>query len=332
MMSEQAKEPELLMLDNLFHVEYKYDAGKKGSPFYMEMKDNKKIFANKCPSCGRMSVPSRPFCGLCAGVEMTGWVEQGDVGTLEVLTIQYYQFSHPRTGETKAVPWASGQIRLDGGALVRHYLQPADPNSLKEGDRVKAVWRDQRRGHFTDIKYFEKCDPDEARFTPTGAEPMAAEPHCMHSQLKVIYHKTAGSLLSRVLTGLRDKAAILGSKCHQCGKVYAPAVETCEQCCIPLEELVPVSGKGKVSGFTVVRKAEKQHPVSVPYVLATIQLAGADTGITHILGELDAIDQVSIGMEVEPLFKNERAGTILDIKYFRPVSDVNLEKPWTFDN
>jgi uncharacterized OB-fold protein len=332
MKPETVKEPELLMLDNLYHIEYKYDAGRKGSPFYGEMKENKRIFANKCPSCGRMSVPPRPFCGLCTGVEMTEWVEQGDVGTLEVLTIQYYQFNHPRTGEALDIPWASGQIRLDGGALVRHYLHPADPKGIKEGDRLKAVWRDERRGHFTDIKYFEKCDPSEPKFEPTGAAPKATEPHSLHSQLKVMYQKTAGSLLSRVLTELRDKAVILAAKCDQCGKVYAPAVEMCDQCCKPLTDLIPVSGKGTVTGFTINRKAEKQHPVPVPFVTATIRLEGADTGITHILGEVNNLEQVSIGMEVEPVFKNERTGTILDIKYFRPADKVAKEAPWTFNN
>lgn len=324
--------PEFLLLDNLFHVDYKYDAGLKGSPFYAEMKENKRIFANKCPACGRMSVPPRPYCGLCGGVEMTEWVEQGDTGVLEVLTIQYYKFDHPRTGEALPVPWASGQVRLDGGARVRHYLHPADPNAIKVGDRVKAVWKENRKGHFTDIKHFVKCEDTGKRFRPTNARPMQAEPHSIHQQLKIRYKKTAGTIGSRFLTELRDKAELLATRCGKCGKVYAPAMEMCDQCCVPLTEFVPLNGRGVVTGFTIVRKTESQHPVSVPFVTAIIRMDGADTGITHILGEMDDFAKVSIGMPVVPVFRNERTGSILDIKYFKPAAKAAKELPWGFSD
>jgi uncharacterized protein len=328
--AEKEKLPDFLMLDNLFHVDYRYDAGPKGSSFFMEMKENKRIFANKCPQCGRMCIPPRPFCGLCNGVEMTEWVEQGDTGTVEIFSIQYYKFDHPHTGEALDVPYASGQIRLDGGALMQHYFYPPDPKAMKQGDRVKAVWRENRRGHFTDILYFVKSEEAEKKFVPTGAKPMDVAPHSTPSMLKIKYRKTAGSICSHFLMELRDKAIISGTKCDSCGKVYAPAMETCDQCYRPISEFVPLSGKGVVTAFTIVREAERQHPISVPFAIAIIKMDGADTGMTHILGEMDDLSRIAIGMEVVPVFKNERSGSILDIKYFKPASKAVAVEAWTF--
>jgi uncharacterized OB-fold protein len=50
-----------------------------------------------------------------------------------------------------------------------------------------------------------------------------------------------------------------------------------------------------------------------------IKLDGADTGLTHIIGEADP-SEVKIGMRVEAVLKENREGNILDIKYFKPLS------------
>ena len=47
------------------------------------------------------------------------------------------------------------------------------------------------------------------------------------------------------------------------------------------------------------------------------QLDGADAGLVHFINEIKPED-VKIGMRVEALFKEDRIGSILDIKYFKP--------------
>jgi uncharacterized OB-fold protein len=58
-----------------------------------------------------------------------------------------------------------------------------------------------------------------------------------------------------------------------------------------------------------------------PEMPAVIDIDGTKpaAGIMHMLGEVDP-DQVSIGMKVQAVWKaaDEREGSILDIKYFRP--------------
>ena len=53
---------------------------------------------------------------------------------------------------------------------------------------------------------------------------------------------------------------------------------------------------------------------------AIIQLEGADTGMTHILGEVD-FENIYIGMKVEPVFKDKPEGNMLDIRYFKPLKE-----------
>jgi uncharacterized OB-fold protein len=49
-----------------------------------------------------------------------------------------------------------GLIRLDGAdTTLNHYLVESDPAKLAIGQRVRAIWRDQRRGAMDDILHFE---------------------------------------------------------------------------------------------------------------------------------------------------------------------------------
>jgi hypothetical protein len=61
-----------------------------------------------------------------------------------------------------------------------------------------------------------------------------------------------------------------------------------------------------------------EQPVEPPIIYGVVQLDGADTGFVHMLGEVDP-EQLRIGMRVQAVFKDERSGGILDIRYFRPL-------------
>ena len=63
-------------------------------------------------------------------------------------------------------------------------------------------------------------------------------------------------------------------------------------------------------------------PLENPEIIAFVRFA--DGGLIHRLGEVE-LEQVEIGMMVEAVLKPkaDRVGSILDIKYFKPVS-VNL--------
>ena len=65
----------------------------------------------------------------------------------------------PETGEAKPVPYAFGNVELDGaGSLIQNYLLTDDDSKLKVGARVKIEFHDKRTGNMRDIKGFRLID------------------------------------------------------------------------------------------------------------------------------------------------------------------------------
>ena len=139
-----------------------------------------------------------------------------------------------------------------------------------------------------------------------------------HGQIYIPNIYSAGAVGSRFLTELRDSKRIVGTRCPACNRVYVPARSVCKDCFGQLDEWVEVSDKGTVLSYSVCHQPNPVQPVEAPLVYGIIQLDGADTGLVHMLGELD-FDQLRIGMRVQAVFKEERAASILDIKYFKPL-------------
>jgi len=139
-----------------------------------------------------------------------------------------------------------------------------------------------------------------------------------HGQIYIPNTYAAGVVGSQFLIALRDKKKIMGTRCPTCNRVYVPARSVCKDCFGKLSELVEVSDKGTLLTYTVCHQPSRVQPVEPPIVYGIIQLDGADTGIVHMLGEVD-LEQLRIGMRVQAVFKENREARILDIKYFKPL-------------
>jgi len=145
------------------------------------------------------------------------------------------------------------------------------------------------------------------------------DPYTTVGWLTMPYSYSSGYLASRFFTELRDNTKILGVKCHKCNTVIVPPRSVCAKCYSKLEELVELPNKGTLQTFTVVHYSSSAHPIETPFAYGSIQLDGANTGLTHILGEVD-LNKIEIGMRVKAVFGEKRKGDILDIKYFKPLS------------
>lgn len=132
------------------------------------------------------------------------------------------------------------------------------------------------------------------------------------------YTHAAGPVRSRFLLELRDNQRIMGTRCPSCNRVYVPAKPTCIVCLGALDEWVVASNRGTVLTYTVVSQPGPGHKRAAPFIYCIVQLDGADTGLTHFLGEVDHED-LRVGMRVEAVFQEAREGSILDIKYFKPL-------------
>jgi uncharacterized OB-fold protein len=82
---------------------------------------------------------------------LTEIVEVADVGTLT----SWCWNGTPRPQQPFTDPFAWGLVLLDGAATpLVHAVRAADPSELATGMRVRAVWRDERVGHISDIECF----------------------------------------------------------------------------------------------------------------------------------------------------------------------------------
>jgi uncharacterized OB-fold protein len=140
-----------------------------------------------------------------------------------------------------------------------------------------------------------------------------------HGQILIPNTYSAGAVGSKFLIGLRDKKRIMGTRCSTCNRVYVPARSICKDCYGQLDEWVIVSNRGTLLTYTVCNEQTPIQPMEAPIAYGIIQLDGADTGLVHILGEIDP-EQLRIGMRVQAVFKEEREASILDIKYFKPLA------------
>ena len=137
-----------------------------------------------------------------------------------------------------------------------------------------------------------------------------------------------GEIYTRFMEGLKEKE-FLGNRCGD--GTYFPPRPFCDKTLEAAGEWLQSDGTGKVEAFTVIY--EKSSSVAfpdtpyfpdVPYVLGVIRVNGSDQSLIHFLGGLDSDDpqewpeKIQVGMKVRPVWSQERAGNILDIKYFEP--------------
>lgn len=140
-----------------------------------------------------------------------------------------------------------------------------------------------------------------------------------HGDIPIESRYTVGIAGERFFREIKDKARLMGTRCHGCGLTYVPPRLYCERCFAKLDDWVEVASTGTVFTYTVLHLDLDERPLAEPDILAYVKLDGSDGGLVHRLGEVSP-DQVEIGMRVEAVFKakGQREGSILDIKYFRP--------------
>jgi uncharacterized OB-fold protein len=144
------------------------------------------------------------------------------------------------------------------------------------------------------------------------------EPFIVNQNMVINYRYFAGKVGSRFFSQLRDKKKILGIRCNKCNLVYLPPRSTCGRCFSQLKKWVPLSDKGTLQTYTVIHHPQPTYPLKVPFAYGVIRLDGADTGIGHLLGEVD-FSRLYIGLRLQAVFKEDRQGNMMDIKYFKPL-------------
>jgi uncharacterized OB-fold protein len=134
-------------------LEYTYTPGAANSRFLRAIAQ-RRLIGERCPSCGRVYVPSHGSCARC-GVETTEEVELKDTGTVTMFCIVNVPFA----GQHVQIPYVSASVLLDGADVpIFHLIQEIDASEARIGMRVRAAWEDRLEPDLRSIKYF----------TPTG--------------------------------------------------------------------------------------------------------------------------------------------------------------------
>jgi uncharacterized OB-fold protein len=147
---------ELLKRKEAWNITYEHALGETASWFFVQIRDNAKIYGRRCAKSGRVLVPPRAFSDHTLE-PTTEWVEVGPGGRIETFTIVYEAFQN-----LPPPPYAFGYVLLDGadtaiGGFFRG-LDLTDPQAaaevLKVGRRVATIFAAERKGDILDF-WFE---------------------------------------------------------------------------------------------------------------------------------------------------------------------------------
>jgi hypothetical protein len=136
------------------NARYAWDAGIAISRFLHELKAGR-LTGTHCPVCRQVAIPPRMFCEHCF-VPADEFVTLEDTGTVLTYSLCYVTWNMERL-ETPLIP---AVIAIDGaspGMGILHMVGEVDPDDVKIGMRVQAVWKpeEERTGSITDITHFK---------------------------------------------------------------------------------------------------------------------------------------------------------------------------------
>ncbi len=121
------------------------------SLFVKGLKD-KKILGRKCGTCGTVYVPGPTYCRKCL-IDIDQVVEVSQEGRLDAFTVSLADVR----GKPVDNPFISCTVKLDGSdSFLMGVLEGwTDWRSVKEGMRVKVVFKDVTQGALADLSHFQ---------------------------------------------------------------------------------------------------------------------------------------------------------------------------------
>jgi uncharacterized OB-fold protein len=133
------------------------------------------------------------------------------------------------------------------------------------------------------------------------------------------YAWDTGVAMGRFLSELKN-GRIIGRRCDRCQRVLVPPRMFCERCFRPTDAWQHVKDTGTVNTFSESHIRWDAMRIGDPILVAVIEIDGSDQGgLLHYLDEVN-LNDIRVGMKVKAVWKpaEEREGSILDIRYFKP--------------
>lgn len=130
---------------------YNWTTGKTAGRLLQEFRDNRRLVGFKCPGCGKVYLPAKDICGECYMELSQEPLEVGPEG--EVVAYTIVREANPES--PAEAPYALDMVKMDGADTSIIALLLADEKDIARGLRVKPRWREERRGHMSDLEGFE---------------------------------------------------------------------------------------------------------------------------------------------------------------------------------
>ena len=118
-----------------------------------------RLEGRRCPRCEKVYVPPRGACPTCA-VALEDAVQVGPSGTVTTFSVIRIEFP----GQRLKPPYVCAAILLDGADVPLIHLVGGDPDAVRMGLRVRAVWTDEPAASMEAIRYFEPTGEPDAPF------------------------------------------------------------------------------------------------------------------------------------------------------------------------
>lgn len=136
------------------NARYAWDAGVAIGRFLEELQAGR-LIGRRCHKCRRVMIPPRMFCEMCFRPS-DEWVTLQNTGRVKTFSLCYVTWDMKRLKD----PQIPAVIDIDGaskGMGIMHMLSETEPDEVKMGMRVEAVWKPvaDRQGAITDILYFK---------------------------------------------------------------------------------------------------------------------------------------------------------------------------------
>lgn len=146
------KKEDCFVVEGKLALPYQYFAGTTGSRFLIAIRDEKKIRGLECKKCAKVYVPARSTCETCFSDISGNWVDLAAEGTVTGFTVVRYEEPH----QPLKPPYVLALIKLDGAdTALLHIVKGVEPEQMKTGIKVKAVFADETTASIMDISHFE---------------------------------------------------------------------------------------------------------------------------------------------------------------------------------
>ena len=241
----------------------------------------------------RVIVPPRewdPDTGEELAVDL---VEVGPAGTVET----WAWVEKPTAQHPVDHPFALALIRLDGAdTALFHAVDAGSIDAMSTGMRVAPRWKQERRGHITDLDAFI---PGETPETNDG--PQVDEPVTMMDYNATITYKTPVPTNLQRYEDATGAGRLLGLKCPACDRLYTAGKGFCPIDAIELlpEHELDLPQTGVITNYTIITPTPYPGQTETePFARVHVLLDGAEIVLGY-QGMVDTPNElVHVGVRV----------------------------------